>query len=66
MGFHNPRQVPPGALPPPNPHETFLIPVSDTQAYKQFGNSVVVPVIRHLATELVSQLRAGNSLASAS
>ena len=28
---------------------TFKIPVSDTQAYKQFGNSVVVPVIREVA-----------------
>ncbi|MDD9885930.1 MAG: DNA (cytosine-5-)-methyltransferase [Gammaproteobacteria bacterium] len=29
--------------------DTFRIPVSDTQAYKQFGNSVVVPVIREAA-----------------
>jgi DNA (cytosine-5)-methyltransferase 1 len=28
---------------------TFDIPVSDTQAYKQFGNSVAVPVIRAVA-----------------
>ncbi len=27
----------------------FVIPVSDTQAYKQFGNSVVVPVIGEVA-----------------
>jgi len=27
----------------------FLIPVSDTQAYKQFGNSVVVPVMEEVA-----------------
>lgn len=27
----------------------FVIPVSDTQAYKQFGNSVVVPVISTIA-----------------
>ena len=27
----------------------FRIPVSDTQAYKQFGNSVVVPVIEEIA-----------------
>lgn len=27
----------------------FKIPVSDTQAYRQFGNSVVVPAIRHVA-----------------
>jgi DNA (cytosine-5)-methyltransferase 1 len=29
--------------------ETFEIPVSDTQAYKQFGNSVVVPVVGAVA-----------------
>jgi DNA (cytosine-5)-methyltransferase 1 len=27
----------------------FIIPVSDTQAYKQFGNSVVVPVFDSVA-----------------
>lgn len=29
--------------------DTFRIPVSDTQAYKQFGNSVAVPVFRAVA-----------------
>lgn len=29
--------------------DDFLIPVSDTRAYKQFGNSVVVPVITAIA-----------------
>lgn len=29
--------------------DRFRIPVSDTRAYKQFGNSVVVDVIRHAA-----------------
>ncbi|HWR34380.1 MAG TPA: DNA (cytosine-5-)-methyltransferase [Clostridia bacterium] len=29
--------------------DSFRIPVSDTQAYRQFGNSVVVPVIREVA-----------------
>ena len=29
--------------------DTFKIPVSDTQAYRQFGNSVVVPVVRAVA-----------------
>ena len=29
--------------------DTFTIPVSDTQAYKQFGNSVAVPVIATVA-----------------
>jgi len=27
----------------------FSIPVSDTQAYRQFGNAVVVPVIEEAA-----------------
>lgn len=30
----------------------FLIPVSDTQAYKQFGNSVAVPVVKKIAAEI--------------
>jgi DNA (cytosine-5)-methyltransferase 1 len=29
--------------------DSFRIPVSDTRAYKQFGNSVAVPVIREIA-----------------
>jgi DNA (cytosine-5)-methyltransferase 1 len=29
--------------------DAFKIPVSDTRAYKQFGNAVVVPVIREVA-----------------
>ncbi len=32
--------------------DTFKIPVSDTRAYKQFGNSVVVPVMRAIAQTL--------------
>jgi DNA (cytosine-5)-methyltransferase 1 len=32
--------------------DTFKIPVSDTRAYKQFGNSVVVPVMKAVATAL--------------
>ena len=32
--------------------DTFRIPVSDTQAYKQFGNSVAVPVIRAVANAM--------------
>ena len=30
----------------------FRIPVSDTQAYRQFGNAVAVPKVRHVATYL--------------
>ena len=29
--------------------DTFKIPVSDTRAYKQFGNSVVMPVFKEVA-----------------
>lgn len=36
--------------------DTFKIPVSDTQAYKQFGNSVVVPLITDVARLVVSKL----------
>ena len=35
----------------------FKIPVSDTQAYKQFGNAVAVPVIEILAKAVVASLR---------
>lgn len=37
--------------------ENFIIPVSDTQAYKQFGNSVAVSVIREIAKEMLSSLK---------
>ena len=36
--------------------DSFEIPVSDTQAYRQFGNSVVVPVISKIARKVVSTL----------
>lgn len=36
---------------------SFQIPVSDTQAYRQFGNSVVVPVIASIARLMASTLR---------
>ena len=32
--------------------ENFIIPVSDTQAYRQFGNSVAVPVIKKIARNI--------------
>lgn len=37
--------------------DTFKIPVSDTQAYKQFGNSVVVPVIGAVAKAMLPYIR---------
>ena len=36
--------------------EDFVIPVSDTQAYKEFGNSVAVPVIREIAINMLKVL----------
>ena len=36
--------------------ENFMIPVSDNQAYKQFGNSVAVPVIKELARRVVNEM----------
>ncbi len=41
MGFDQPGQKP------------FTIPVSDTQAYKQFGNAVVVPAVEAIARHLL-------------
>ena len=33
--------------------DSYIIPVADTNAYKQFGNSVIVPVFREIAKILV-------------
>jgi DNA (cytosine-5)-methyltransferase 1 len=46
MGFDEPR----GA--------NFTIPVSDTQAYRQFGNSVVVPVVKAIAAHMAPHVLA--------
>lgn len=45
MGFDRPGREP------------FRIPVSDMQAYRQFGNAVAVPVIEAIAKALVPYLR---------
>ncbi|MFN3069807.1 DNA (cytosine-5-)-methyltransferase [Serratia sp. J2] len=37
--------------------DTFRIPVSDTQAYRQFGNSVVMPVMREVARIMVPHIQ---------
>jgi DNA (cytosine-5)-methyltransferase 1 len=37
--------------------DSFRIVVSDTQAYRQFGNSVVVPVIRTVATSVLAHMK---------
>ncbi|BCJ90510.1 cytosine-specific methyltransferase [Terrihabitans soli] len=44
MGFDKPSE------------SSFKIPVSDTQAYKQFGNSVVVPVVQAVAAHVLPYL----------
>ncbi len=36
--------------------DSFVIPVSDTQAYRQFGNSVAVPVVSALAESVTAAL----------
>jgi DNA (cytosine-5)-methyltransferase 1 len=48
--------------------ERFLIPVSDRQAYQQFGNSAVVPIVKKIALAMHEQLEpwlAGQPLTSA-
>lgn len=44
MGFDGPTE------------SNFVIPVSDTQAYRQFGNSVVVPVFKAVAELMKSRI----------
>lgn len=44
MGFDQPGE------------QKFIIPVSDTQAYKQFGNSVAVPVVKAVARHMLPYL----------
>lgn len=41
--------------------ENFKIPVSDTQAYKQFGNAVAVPAIRSVAKQLAPYLKVAST-----
>ncbi|HRK62273.1 MAG TPA: DNA (cytosine-5-)-methyltransferase [Candidatus Omnitrophota bacterium] len=38
------------------PNKKFIIPVSDTQAYKQFGNAVVVPVVKAVARHMQAHI----------
>lgn len=37
--------------------KSLKIPVSDTQAYRQFGNSVVMPLIQAVGEQVVNQLK---------
>ncbi len=36
--------------------DDFIIPVSDTQSYKQFGNSVAIPVVQAIAEQIIKVL----------
>lgn len=36
--------------------DDFVISVSNTQAYKQFGNSVVVPLIKAIAEQIIASV----------
>jgi len=49
MGFDKPGEI------------SLRIPVSDTQAYKQFGNSVAVPVVEAIARHMQPWLEAGSA-----
>jgi DNA (cytosine-5)-methyltransferase 1 len=40
--------------------DDFVIPVSDNQAYRQFGNSVTVPLIQAVGRQLVKELLKAN------
>ena len=48
-----------------NGKRKFKIVVSDTQAYKQFGNAVVVPVVEFLAKAIRPHLEAAVARESA-
>lgn len=40
--------------------DEFVIPVSDNQAYRQFGNSVVVPLVQAVGKNIVKGLQSAN------
>jgi DNA (cytosine-5)-methyltransferase 1 len=42
--------------------DSFIIPVSDNQAYKQFGNSVVTPLIQAVGKNIVKEILKINEL----
>ncbi len=44
--------------------DSFIIPVSDNQAYKQFGNSVVTPLIAAVGRNIVNVITRQNEFAS--
>ena len=66
-GRYNPRRLTPREcarlMGYDGPGESnFKIPVSDTQAYKQFGNSVVVPVVEAVARHMAPWIGADSAL----
>lgn len=42
--------------------DSFIIPVSNNQAYKQFGNSVAMPLIQAVGKNIIKELRRANEL----
>lgn len=40
--------------------DNFIIPVSDMQAYKQFGNSVTMPLIQYVGQQIVNEIIMNN------
>ena len=40
--------------------DSFKISVSDTRAYKQFGNSVVVPVVQEITKSMIECMSNGS------
>jgi DNA (cytosine-5)-methyltransferase 1 len=57
QGKENPRKLTPREAAKLQGYpENYKIPVSDNQAYKQFGNSVSVPVIQTIFNEIKKQL----------
>lgn len=62
QGKHNPRKITPREASRLQGFPSkFIIPVSDTQAYKQFGNSVAVPVVKAIAEQMIIVLENSNS-----
>ncbi|KXK55069.1 MAG: DNA-cytosine methyltransferase [Chlorobi bacterium OLB7] len=40
--------------------DKFIIPVSDNQAYRQFGNSVVVPLMKSVGNKIIKALKSND------
>ena len=37
--------------------DNFVIPVSNGQAYKQFGNAVSVPIVKHISKKVIEVIK---------